>query len=1076
MNRPPLHFVFAVIASMALCHLPTRLAADEFDLLRQRWVDQLTGGSDYDAKNAHIASAVSAITNSANSYWSSLDKSPARTALWSDAARTTVSADLHTNYSRLRSMALAYAASGSPLHRHASLRADLLAALDWLYANRYNENVRIYDNWWHFEIGIPLALNDCLALLYADLSPDQLARQLRAIDKFTPSATTPASGGSTGTFTGANRMWKIQVVAVRAALAKEAGKLAAARDAFSQLFLYVTSGDGFYVDGSFIQHGKHPYTGGYGASLLGTISQVLSLLNGPLAGSPEGSSWRVTDPNLANVYRWVYDSYEPLLYRGGMMAMTQGREASRSGSTEHATGHGVMQSILRLAHFAPAADRSRLHAMIKALARADTSRSFTAQAPLPLIPEIQKLLADPDVLPREDLRHCRIYGSMDRVVHHGTGFALGLSMSSTRIYTYESINGENLRGWHTGDGMIYLYDADLTQFTDAFWPTVNPRRLPGVTVDATQARSNGSGQSVAPSPSWVGGASLGEHGAAGMQLRGWNNSLTAKKSWFFLGDTIVCLGAGITSTDHRPIETIVENRLLNGTGGNRFTVDGSAAPSSPGWSATLSGPSWAHLAGRVTDADIGYYFPAGGTLQALRESRTGAWSDINGSGSSSALTRHYLTLWFNHGADSSNATYAYALLPGRTVAQMAAYASRPSFVLLSNTDAVQAVHCESLGVTAANFWNDGRASAGAIAVDRKACVLLQRSAGMIELAVSDPTQANSSAIVVELDTAVLSVDRIDAGMKVEQLAPTLRIVVSVNGAKGRTFRARFKTNETGRPAATLGNLSTRAFLPTRDDAIFAGFVVQGPGTKRLLLRAVGPSLASFGVDGAHANPRLTLASSDGRILGENDDWEQGANPSSIKAVGTALGAFALPAGSRDAALLIDLPAGVYSAIVRNADTSGTGTGILLVEAYDANASDPARLVNLSSRVYAGAGAQAAIVGFTLTGSLPRRLLVRAAGPTLADWGVSQSLDDPQLRLVDADAVLLSNNDNWSASPVAAELAAMSDLVRAFPFGTASRDAAVLHALNAGTYTALVTASDSAASATGATLVEIYAVP
>ena len=1053
-------------------------AADEFDLLRQRWVDQLTGGSAYDPQDPDVAAEISGLTSSANSYWSSLNAAADRTYLWSDAARTNVSADLNTNYSRLRAMALAYATFGSSLRGNPSLRAAILAGLDWMYANRYNENVRIYDNWWHFEIGVPMALNDTLALLYDDLSADQLARHLRAIEKFTPSATTPASGGSTGTFTGANRMWKIQVVTVRGVLAKDAAKLAAARDAYSQLFLYVTSGDGFYLDGSFIQHGKHPYTGGYGASLLATISQVLTLVNGPLPGRPDGSTWKVTDPNLANVFRWVYDAYEPLLYRGGMMAMTQGREVSRSGSTEHATGHGIMQSLLRLTQFAPAADRSRMRALLKALAREDTSRNFAHEAPLPLIPEAQQLLADATVLPREELLTCRIYASMDRAVHRRPGYALGLSLSSTRIYTYESINGENLRAWHTGDGMMYLYDADLTQFTDNFWPTVNPRRLPGTTVDATQTRANGSGQSTAPSPNWVGGASLGTYGAVGMQLRGWSNTLAAKKSWFLLDDEIVCLGAGITSTDHRPIETTVEQRLLNATGSNAFTVDGVAQPTAPGWSAPLTAPRWAHLAGRVAGADLGYFFPEAATINALREARTGAWSDINSGGSTSAITRHYLTLWFDHGADPVGATYAYALLPGRSAAQMAAYAARPPFTVLANTPSVQAVQAANLGLTAANFWNDGRATIGAITVDRKASVVLQQRGDALELAVSDPTQANSSAIVVELNVGAQAITHLDAGITVAQLSPTIRLAVDVSGARGRTFQARFTTNAAAATPASLGNLSTRAHVPARDDAVFAGFVVAGTGSKRLLLRAVGPTLASFGVDGVLANPRLALVSAAGATLAENDDWGLAAAAATLADTAQSLGAFPLPAKSRDAALLVDLPAGVYSAVVRTADPvgAGEGTGIVLVEVYDAAPTAPARLVNLSSRVYAGTGAQAAIVGFTLTGEAPRPLLLRAAGPALTAWGVPGVLADPQLRLVDRDGVLRAQNDNWSASPFAADIGAVGERVLAFPLGAGSKDAAVLHTLGAGTYSALVTGAGTGAAATGAALVEIYAAP
>lgn len=132
--------------------------ADEFDTLREKWVDLLTGGNSYNTADPAIATAIASVTNTANSYWSSLNKSAARTSLWSDAASTTISADLNTHYSRLRSLALAYATTGSSLKGNTALRDDIVSGLDWMYANRYHENIRIYDNWWHFEIGCPMAL------------------------------------------------------------------------------------------------------------------------------------------------------------------------------------------------------------------------------------------------------------------------------------------------------------------------------------------------------------------------------------------------------------------------------------------------------------------------------------------------------------------------------------------------------------------------------------------------------------------------------------------------------------------------------------------------------------------------------------------------------------------------------------------------------------------------------------------------------------------------------------------------------------------------------------------------------
>ena len=278
---------------------PLTCRADEFDVLREKWVEMLTGGSHLDLTDPAVASSVSSLSSMANSYWSTMDKSPTRAFLWADLADPIDTGDITASYERLKSMALAYATPGSSLKGNASLRADIVRGLDWMYANRYNEATPMHFEWFHLEIGAPAELVDTTALMYDELSAAQVANYMRAVEKFTPSATTPAPGGTKWSFTAANRMWKIHIVTIRGIIVKDSAKLLAARDAFSELFIYVKRGDGFYADGSFIQHRGHPYTGGYGASLLGRLAPVLALLNGPNRESASGSSWKSHRPEYS---------------------------------------------------------------------------------------------------------------------------------------------------------------------------------------------------------------------------------------------------------------------------------------------------------------------------------------------------------------------------------------------------------------------------------------------------------------------------------------------------------------------------------------------------------------------------------------------------------------------------------------------------------------------------------------------------------------------------------------------------------------------------------------------------------
>ena len=140
-----------------------------------------------------------------------------------------------------------------------------------------------------------------------------------------------------------------------------------------------------------------------------------------------------------------------------------------------------------------------MKSIVKEWLLSDTSQDWSSGAALDEIVPLSHLLGDNSVPRSGVLSGSWIFAGMDRVVHFRPGWGLGIAMHSTRIYNFESINRENLHGWHTGDGMTYLYTGDPTQFSDDFWPTVNPERLPGTTVIAgsTERPNQTGGSNVA---------------------------------------------------------------------------------------------------------------------------------------------------------------------------------------------------------------------------------------------------------------------------------------------------------------------------------------------------------------------------------------------------------------------------------------------------------------------------------------------------------------------------------------------------------------------------------------------------
>lgn len=262
------------------------------------------------------------------------------------------------------------------------------------------------------------------------------------------------------------------------------------------------------------------------------------------------------------------------------------------------------------------------------------------------------------------------------------------------------------------------------------------------------------------------------------------------------------------------------------------------------------------------------------------------------------------------------------------------------------------------------------------------------------------------------------------------------------------------------PAGRLINLAVRGTVPAGGDLVL-GFVIRG-GPKPLLVRAVGPTLGAFGVGGTLADPRLeVLFAPTGSVTNSNDNWGGGAT---LAQAFTAAGAFALPATSADAALALTLPAEVHHARVTSAVPGGSG--IALAEVYDREPAAPGgRLVNISVLGAVGSGAQALVPGFVIGGSGTRRVLIRAIGPGLAPFGVTDAVADPQIAVVAVDGgVTLATNDNWGSDPALLEAFTTAG---AFALPAGSKDAALVVRLSPGGYVVTV------AGGTGRALVEIY---
>lgn len=251
----------------------------------------------------------------------------------------------------------------------------------------------------------------------------------------------------------------------------------------------------------------------------------------------------------------------------------------------------------------------------------------------------------------------------------------------------------------------------------------------------------------------------------------------------------------------------------------------------------------------------------------------------------------------------------------------------------------------------------------------------------------------------------------------------------------------------------LVNISTRMHVGTGDDVLIGGFIIQGTQLKKIILRAIGPSLAVGGVAGALQDPKMELYDSTGALIEANDNWQESLGSGEIVESGLA------PSDTREAAIVTRLAPGNYTAVISGVNDT---TGIGLVENYTLDTS-ATHAANISTRGRVGPGEDVLIGGFIVGGRTTKQIIVRALGPSLGGSGLAV-LADPTVELHGSDGQLIASNDDWASGFQQSEILA-SGLQPVDP-----REAALMVTIPAGNYTAVVQGSGGGA---GIGLVEIY---
>lgn len=786
---------------------------DEFDMLRERWNEYLTGGTNFpqtgDIYDKYIAPKISSVGNNGLKWYESM-ANPSDFEkngwIWSDLQMGDTMDEynrdarkMSSTFERIEAMAKAYKVQGSVLEGDKKLKDNIILALEYMYKYKYNENTprtnrnlspsNPKENWYEWEIRAPKSIVNTLTLIYDDIDKTLIDNLLKGIDRQVPSIGAAA--------TGSNRLNNCLMEIVGGIVQKNEKRMNLGISSIDTELKYSVKDDGFYEDGSFIQHHQYPYNGAYGTSALASLTEIVFLF--------ENSSFMPDNPDYAHLYDWVYNSFDSLCYEGRMMDSTRGRSIARSSDT----GYGLLESLVLLSQFAPNEYSYYYKSLIKRWSENNTLiNPYSSMNSVYTIIKLYDILKDETISSAPDKNFYKNFGAMDRAVMFRDNFAVNISMYSDRILNYESINGENLQGWHTASGAMYLYNDDLDHYNDGYWATVDRHRIPGTTVVKNSTAKNGiSGNAFA------GGVEMdGYYGVNAMKYNAPDDAdgkkkhdLSVQKAWFVLDDEIVCLGSGITSSvAEDDTETILENRKVDYLTQD-LVIDGEKTPTGDGWTQTKTGVSYAYLRGNSKSTanpkrtDIGYYFPNGGTLSAKREVKEDSYSSI-GTGSTDKISRKYISLALEHGKQPKDETYAYALIPGKTLQEVEEYAQNPGFEIISNTSSIQSVQKKDSNLIGAAVW-EGVQKVGDFTVYNPSVLMVDENEDVIKLSISDVTQTDS-ILRLTLDDPVSGIKSMDYGVSIYKNGDKTEIIINTAFALGKTFHIEFsKQSLSGNPSA-----------------------------------------------------------------------------------------------------------------------------------------------------------------------------------------------------------------------------------------------------------------------------------
>ncbi|MDR1737760.1 MAG: polysaccharide lyase 8 family protein [Candidatus Symbiothrix sp.] len=682
-------FILCTLFVLAICMSDCVADGSDFEYIMQQIRQYEWQNTTVSANDATASGYLSSMQT--NGSWSDID--------YANTAQTDWLPLTHLN--RLKPIVLAYTDSRSAHYGSNAVYTKIVAALQY-----WHDQNPISTNWYNQQIASPQRLGLMLILMRSGAEQIPANLENLILTRIQTDGGRPDQSGSQGT--GANKIDIATHWVYRACLQENATDLTfGVQQVYYPLFFVKyadigTSGGGMREDFSYQQHGPQFYTGGYGLSFIGGIANI--------AMATKGTQYAL-NASQENILSNFAKEYLRIIRGKYFMYNVLGRGLSRSGALNQTSFLTVLSKLKVL-------DSNNL-ALYE-----DAEKRISQSVP-----------AGDGFTPQFTQYYCSDYA-----LYTCPEYSFDVRSVSTRTYRNENGNDENLKGYYLADGATCI-TVTGDEYSEIF-PVWDWDMIPGTTApkDHPIPLPPQWGIGSAGKTSFVGGVSDTLCGVSvyDMNEPDYNIQLSAKKAWFFFGKEIVCLGAGITSTNSNVINTTVNQCLLNGNVVlTRNQQDSTIAKGAH----SFTGDNL-----RIFHSNIGYVFPQNTTIQLSNQAQTGSWKAINTSGSATTVSKDVFKLWIEHDSQPTLAKYAYIVVPGLTANDFQAY-DASSVEILSNNDTLQVVHHKDLNIWSMVFHRAAVFECSEFALRTMLpCVLMmkQNADNSYTMHVADPSQGSTN--------------------------------------------------------------------------------------------------------------------------------------------------------------------------------------------------------------------------------------------------------------------------------------------------------------------------------------------